>query len=282
MDAQVPDALVFVRGGNVFRMYVDGSETVQLTTTAVKETSPAVSPDKLHIAYGRGGDELWTMDTQGNGQRKVVGARPRFVRNATTGSPAWSTDGLSVFFDRASRTPNGICGSIFRVATTGGGVQKRVTAGIVKGRLETSPAVSPDGRIALSAGECGLPGIGTTIAVVDTAGRPTQDLRKLGRTPGLSLGPAWAPDGRRIAFAVYDVNKSKRSAVYVVNRDGSGLRRITQWTLATGQPAWSPDGEWIAFNKEGGLFLVRPDGSGLQQLPGTKTGDVSPAWLARS
>ena len=280
-DGQVPESLVFVRGGNVFRMFIDGSETVQLTATKVKETSPAVSPDSLRIAFGRGTDELWTMDVRGSDQRKLVGRRPGTVRYASTDSPSWSADGRSLFFDRVSQTPNEICGSIFRVGANGGTV-KRVTAGLVRGWLDTDPAVSPDGRrIVLVSGDC-EPGCCPGIGVVDTAGRPTGDLRHLGRTPGVQLEPSWAPDGKRITFVVSDVEGSGRSAVYVVNRNGSGLRRVTQWTFETGSPAWSPDGEWIAFHKEGGLFLVRPDGTGLQRVPGTQAGDTSPAWLRRT
>ena len=281
MRSQVPDSLVFVRSGDVYRMYVDGSETVRLTATKVREASPAASPASLRVAFVRGNDELWTMDTQGNDQQKLVGPRPASVRYASTGSPSWSADGRSLFFDRVSQTPNEICGSILKVGSSGS-IPKRVTAGIVKGSLDTDPAVSPDGRrIVLSSGDC-EPGLGAEIRIVDTSGRPTGDLRKLGSTPGVELEPAWAPDGARITFVVEDVDGSGRSAVYVVNRDGSKLRRITQWTLATGAPAWSPDGEWIAFHREGGLYLARPDGTGLQRVPGSQAKDTSPAWLARS
>lgn len=280
-DGQVPDSLVFVRNGDVYRMFVDGSETVQLTATRSAEGSPAVSPDSLRIAFSRGPDALWTMDMLGRDQRLVLAARPRSVRYATTGSPAWSVDGRSLYFDRVSQTPNEICGSIFRVGA-GGGVMKRVTSGVVRGTLDTDPAVSPDGRrIVLVSGDC-EPGCCPGIGVVDTAGRPTSDLRQLRPTPGIQLEPGWSPDGTRITFVVYDVDGSGRSAVYVVNRNGSGLRRITQWTLQTGGPAWSSDGQWIAFHKEGGLFLVHPDGTGLQRVPGTRPRDTSPAWIRRT
>jgi Tol biopolymer transport system component len=280
-DGQVPDSLVFVRNGDVWRMFVDGSESVQLTKTRSAERSPAVSPDSLRVAFSRGPDSLWTMDMLGRDQHRIVAARPRSVRDASTGSPSWSIGGQSLFFDRVSQTPNEICGSIFRVGV-GGGVMKRVTSGVVRASLDTDPAVSPDGRrIALVSGDC-EPGCCPGIGVVDTAGRPTSDLRRLGRTPGVQLEPGWAPDGTRITFVVDDVDGSERSAVYVVNRNGSGLHRITAWTFETGGPAWSPDGEWVAFHKEGGLFLVHPDGSGLERVPGTQARDSSPAWVRRT
>jgi TolB protein len=279
-DAQVPPALVFARGGDLYRMTIDGSETVRLTATRAVEADPAVSPDGLRIGFVRGKDELWTSDLQGASRSRLVAARPRTVRYASTGSPTWSADGRWIYFDRASQTPNEICGSIFRVGSAGG-APRRVTPGLIRGSLDSDPAVSPDGRrIALVTGDC-QPGCCPGIAVVDTAGRPTPDLRRLGPTRGVQLAPSWAPDGNRLAFVVYDVDGSGRSAVHIVTRNGSGLRRITQWTFETGAPAWSPDGRQIAFHKEGGLFLVDADGASLQRVPGTRARDTSPAWLPR-
>ena len=39
-------------------------------------------------------------------------------------------------------------------------------------------------------------------------------------------GPAWSPDGKRIVFAGYRP-RFRYKGVYVVNRDGSGLRRLS-------------------------------------------------------
>ena len=56
--------------------------------------------------------------------------------------------------------------------------------------------------------------------------------------------PVWSPDGRRIAFlSRRDGNK----ALYVMNADGSGQRRLTRDASNSATPAWSPDGRTIAF-----------------------------------
>ncbi len=82
----------------------------------------------------------------------------------------------------------------------------------------------------------------------------------------------YAPNGGRIVFArnndpLQDPD-NESAALFVVNTDGSGLRRITPWNFAEDWGTWSPDGRWIAFtNTKGKLFFVRPDGSGLHQVP---------------
>jgi Tol biopolymer transport system component len=64
-------------------------------------------------------------------------------------------------------------------------------------------------------------------------------------SPG-DFDPVWSPTGKRIAF----VRKSEEvvTDVYVVNRDGSGLRQLAHSGDA-GEPAWSPDGRSIAFTR---------------------------------
>jgi TolB protein len=258
-------------------MTIDGSETVQLTSTRTRERAPAASPDSLTIAYGRARDELWLMDSAGMNQRRLV-TRRRSVREPSTTSPSWSPGGRLIFFGRWN-TPTGRCGTVFRVGVDGRGLRP-VTR---EHWSESDPAVSPDGRrIAVSASGYCDPGWSGRLAVVDTRGRATSDLRRFESPPGFDVQPSWSPDGRRIAFVGWDFLESGRSAIYVVNRDGSRLRRVTRSTFATGAPAWSPDGGWIAFQKEGGLHLVRPDGSGLRPVPGTTDGDSSPSWLRRT
>jgi Tol biopolymer transport system component len=285
-ERQVPPMLVFERSGDLYRMTIDGSETVRLTATKAVEADPAVSSDGLRIAFTRGTrqgtDELWVADLQGNGQRKIVHARPRSVRYASTGNPAWSPDDRWIYLDRAAQGPNEICGWIYRVRPDGRSL-RRVTRGV---HIDSRPAPAPDGRrIALTNGGCEPGAECCWIGVVDLGGNPTSGL-KMPTTRGAQFGPSWSPDGARLAFEVSDLDVGT-SSIRVVDRDGSHLARITPRGLNAEEPAWSPDGEWIAFaawRKGAGydLYVVHPDGSGLQRVTRTKVDEFSPSWARRT
>jgi TolB protein len=78
----------------------------------------------------------------------------------------------------------------------------------------------------------------------------------------------YSPEGGRIVFFRIDYSRPERNrtALFVVNVDGGGLRRITSWGLGGFTASWSPDGRWILFDANGRIWSVHPDGSGLRKL----------------
>jgi TolB protein len=87
--------------------------------------------------------------------------------------------------------------------------------------------------------------------------------------------PVWAPDGSRLAFAS---TSGATSSIFVVNGDGTGLRR-----LASGRdPAWSPDGTRIAFaateSDNEDIFVLSLDTSKRRRVTTHPSRDFSPQW----
>ena len=81
--------------------------------------------------------------------------------------------------------------------------------------------------------------------------------------------PAWSPDGRRIAFRIFDGRRFEsagNSDLFVVNADGSGLRRLTRGAANVRWFAWSPDGRTVAFLRNREVYMVNADGTGERRL----------------
>lgn len=87
--------------------------------------------------------------------------------------------------------------------------------------------------------------------------------------------PSWSPDGTQIAFM-------KDGDIYIMSRDGGGLRRLTNHPALDFDPAWSPDGTQIAFaSKRSGnweIYIINVDGSNLHNLTNHPALDDHPTW----
>ena len=57
-------------------------------------------------------------------------------------------------------------------------------------------------------------------------------------------GPSIAPDGRQIAFAVAD---GEKTSLFVMDSNGTHARVVTDSLALRGNPAWAPDGQSIVF-----------------------------------
>jgi hypothetical protein len=99
-------------------------------------------------------------------------------------------------------------------------------------------------------------------------------------------GPAFSPDGTRIAFTgTHAVGAAGIGEVAVLNLANGALTDPSNrptWAYWMPSPAWSPDGSKIAFasDRDGSLelYVMNADGSNLTQLTHNEGFTGTPAW----
>ncbi|RMF65272.1 MAG: S9 family peptidase [Calditrichaeota bacterium] len=98
--------------------------------------------------------------------------------------------------------------------------------------------------------------------------------------------PQISPDGKRIAFVVTEFTLKEgrsNSEIYVMNADGSGLRRLTNNPASDSHPRWSPDGKWLLFvsSRENGpqAWRLPMFGGEPEKLTDISTGVSNVTWL---
>lgn len=136
--------------------------------------------------------------------------------------------------------------------------------------MSFAPRFAPDGNYAImSVAKDGT----TNIIELDLQRRTT---RKLTSGRGIiNTSPSYSPDGGRIVF---NSDRGGSLQLYVMNRNGGELKRISFGKGSYTTPVWSPRGDLIAFTKlVSGRFYIgvmRPDGTGERIL--------TSGWLVES
>lgn len=102
--------------------------------------------------------------------------------------------------------------------------------------------------------------------------------------------PSWSPDGQELVFTG---TAGGLTDLYVVKRDGTGFRRLTNDRYGDLQPTWSPDGKKIAFATDrgpntnfeqlrfGNIRIATYDVAtgAIEVLPHMEQGkNINPAW----
>jgi TolB protein len=168
---------------------------------------PAFSPDGTRIAFTSNRDgnaELYVANRDGSGARRLTN------HAGIDTSPTWSPSGTQIAFvsDRTG-TPN-----VYIVAIDGLGL-RRISFDN-SDRPTWSPA--PYNEIAYTA----RTGPGYDIKVLDIAKGET---RQLTFGEGSNESPAWAPNGRHLAFMS---TRAGNSQIFTVDRDGRNMRQLTR------------------------------------------------------
>ncbi len=148
---------------------------------------------------------------------------------------------------------------------------RRVTVGR---NLNLSPVWSPDSRaLAYTSYRKGFPDILVSFIYQGKLEYPTQ-----GTDRNHNFLPAWSPDGSQLAFVS---NRDGNSEIYVVNADGSNVRRLTNHPNIDVTPTWSPTGNQLAFTSDRSgspqIYTIGAEGAGLRRVT-TESYCDRPTW----
>ncbi|MEC7732098.1 MAG: Tol-Pal system protein TolB, partial [Pseudomonadota bacterium] len=106
----------------------------------------------------------------------------------------------------------------------------------------------------------------------------TRETRRLTSSLAIDTAPCYAPDGGQIVF---ESDRMGTQQIYIMESDGTNVRRISYGEGRYATPVWSPRGDLIAFTKTyKGRFLIgvmKTDGSGERILT-EGFHNEGPAW----
>jgi TolB protein len=259
--------IAFVAGdrgsSDLYMASLGGSQTTRLTQGAGTVMSPAWSPDGARLAYlsyQTGVPVLYVMDTA------TLAARRFTSFEGMNATPAWSPDGKGIAVT-LSKDGNP---EIYVIAVDGT-YDKRIT---YYSGIDTSPSWAPNGlEIAFTSDRAGTP----QIFVTDFEGLHVRQITTEG---SYNTSPAWSPDGSLIAYVsridgkfqictidpfgvsghvltssgnnespdwsadgmhlVFSSTGDGNSGIYIMSRDGSGMRKVIDGMRRPRDPAWSP------------------------------------------
>jgi len=222
---------------------------------------PSWSPGGRRIAYWSlppGSAKRVLLTASADGRNRVPAVNDQYLN----WNPVWSADGRHLFFS----SDRGGSMNLWRLPID-------EETGRAEGEPEplTTPSqwsgllsLSRDGRKMLYATRDRRANIARVALdpVSGTARGPLVPITQGSRN--LAFGRV-SPDGEWIVFTSWEPQED----LFLVRRDGTGLRQITKDPFKDRGPNWTHDGKIVFFSNRGGRYgawSIRPDGSELRQL----------------
>ncbi len=176
------------------------------------------------------------------GMGRAIGADD-LLRLRWLDTPQLSADGAAIAYVEGGldRGRDALVSRVYRVAADGGAAVCLTPDGAFDEQPRWSPGTPAEGgtrRLALVSDREGE----RRLWVVEGAGARPLITGLAGVT-----GPAWSPDGGRLAFVALD---GGRQHIWTVPVEGGAPLRLTEGEWDDGNPIWSPAGESIAFHSD--------------------------------
>jgi TolB protein len=218
----------------IFKVRANGADMTKLSegpSHSFEDFFPSWSPNGKRIAFTRddgSGPALFVMRSDGTHVREVSGTQSRRAQFAQ-----WSPDGTQLVF-QGERADGSGGEAIFTIRLDGTHVRRLTPWKLHAG---DGPDWSPDGRwiVLESHDEQDRP---DNVFLVHPNG---SDLHRITTSPQLG-GHQWghysfSPNGTMIVIS-HNLGEGSDADIYVMNLDGSGLRKVTDSRMWESAPDW--------------------------------------------
>jgi dipeptidyl aminopeptidase/acylaminoacyl peptidase len=260
VQGTLPDAM------DIWRIRPGGGTPEQITRHNSRVSHPIFLDRRtlMYLAGDKDGSGPWlhTVDVEHRVPHRLNAGADRYT------SLAASADGGEVVATIASSK-----GTLWRMSVSdapGGGGSMATPISLTTAR-GSAPRLGPGYLLYVSSN-------GTSDALWKIANGASTELWS---APGARVigGPEVAPDGRRVAFSVEQRGKT---ALYVMDADGTNVRVVTDALALRGAPAWTADGKSLSsaaiVNGVSQLLRISLDGAAV---PLVEDYAAYPAWSPR-
>ncbi|MBX7171622.1 MAG: protein kinase [Pyrinomonadaceae bacterium] len=259
-NADFQDPTHHATTGELWKVNLATGEKRQIPTDDAFQ--PSWSPNNFRIAY-------WGVDNGGIRDIKTVSVNGGESVSVTDDAfldwnPVWSPDGKYLYF--ASNRSGSM--NLWRVAID-------EQTGKVLGQPEAVTTPSPYSQhltFSRDGKQFAFVQVNKSSNIIKYDFNPTSETigaKPVELTQGAKIdrNPDVSPDGEFIAF---DAIRDKHEDIFIMKRDGSGLRQLTNDINKDRAPRWSPDGKKLVFysDRSGSYqgWTINADGSNLQQI----------------
>jgi Tol biopolymer transport system component len=237
------------------------------------------------IAYERkdraGHWQVWVASSSLSGAKQLTRG------DYGSGWPVWSPDGRRIAFDsdRTDRTPRDSrhVNDVFVMKADGSDVKKLTDSKGASGDAAWSPSGS---LIVFDADRGNRKGL-RALYVMDANGGKLRRVSTPAR-PLSDYSPRFSPDSTHLVFLrARGTADNAPAALFTGRLDGSGLHRLTSFSMHVGDSDWSPDGKRIVFEAYpnpaayGDIFVIDATGGrpvNLTRNPAGQAGSADPVW----
>jgi hypothetical protein len=263
----VPVALGDERG--IYRVSVKTGDSASIIN-AEQAISPALSPDGMRLVWLRrqglpiAFEEVLLTRLAADGS---AAADPVLLYKSQSVSAgiAWAPDGSSLYFCKMeSSLPGAYPTRLFKLPAVAGAMPVEI------GGVDCNTvSITPAGEVAI--GNATKP----RAKMMKFAPQQQDAPQPFVSSTRYDSLPSFSSDGRNVAF--YS-NRSGQPEIWVAQRDGSGLHRITENSMVHTGPAWSPKNDEIVYGASRFIVIHPFTGTNIKRIEVLGSVVQNPIW----